>query len=72
VTSAFHMPRAVALFRKVGLRPVPAPADYEIKRSRETGITPETFQPHADNFKRTEKAAYEYLGLVWARLRGAI
>jgi uncharacterized SAM-binding protein YcdF (DUF218 family) len=40
VTSAAHMRRAIALFRKAGLDPIPA--------------------------------AYEYLGIAWAALRGKI
>lgn len=70
VTSAAHVPRAAALFRKRGLHPIPAPADFEIKGGG--GFTPLRLYPYALNTVRTEKALYEYLGLAWARLKGAI
>ena len=31
VTSASHMLRAMALFRKQGMEPIPAPTDYMVK-----------------------------------------
>ncbi|MBT3822811.1 MAG: DUF218 domain-containing protein, partial [Nitrospinaceae bacterium] len=34
VTSASHMPRAMALFRKEKMRPIPAPTDHRIAKSR--------------------------------------
>lgn len=70
VTSASHMPRALALFHRRGMRPIPAPADYDLKGSG--GFAPSQLYPQAGNIRRAEKAMYEYLGLVWARLRGAV
>lgn len=70
VTSASHMRRAMALFQKQGLHPIAAPADYDIKES--AGFGPGQFHPKAENLRRAEEATYEYLGLAWARLRGAI
>lgn len=70
VTSASHMPRAMALFQRRGLRPVPVAADYDIKFS--PGVSPEQFHPHPENIRRANEAAYEYLGMAWARLRGSI
>ena len=34
VTSAAHMPRSMTHFRKLGLEPIPAPADFQAKRDR--------------------------------------
>jgi len=73
VTSAVHMPRAVAMFRKAGLRPIPAPAEYN---SDICGV-PEPFRPwslypNAVDLLKAERAIYEYLGLLWARIRGII
>jgi uncharacterized SAM-binding protein YcdF (DUF218 family) len=70
VTSASHTPRAMALFRKRGLHPIAAPADYDIKEPRTYSLN--QLHPKAINVQRVEEAAYEYLGLAWARLRGAI
>lgn len=70
VTAASHIPRSMALFQKRGLHPIAAPADYDIKRSGAERFS--SFQPKAANVSRVEEAAYEYLGLAWARLRGAI
>jgi uncharacterized SAM-binding protein YcdF (DUF218 family) len=68
VTSASHMPRAVQLFRAQGLRPIPAPTDYR------TGllhfISAESFYPSSGSLAKSERAIYEYLGMLWARFRG--
>ena len=71
VTSASHMPRAMALFRKHGMEPIPAPTDYMVKE-REGGLTPGVFFPGAGSLEKAERAVHEYLGLVWAWLRGQI
>jgi len=70
VTSASHMPRCMALFKRLGMDPIPAPGDYQVKESQE--ISPGNFYPSASNIEKAERAFYEYLGLAWAKLRGAI
>jgi len=70
VTSASHMPRSIALFEKRGMRPIPAPTDYWVKKRQR--ISPGIFFPNADNLRKAEKAFHEYLGLAWAKLRGQI
>jgi uncharacterized SAM-binding protein YcdF (DUF218 family) len=70
VTSAFHMPRAMALFRKRGLQPIPAPSDFPAREPQ--GFNPDGFLPRASSLGQVETALHEYLGLAWARLRGAI
>jgi uncharacterized SAM-binding protein YcdF (DUF218 family) len=70
VTSAYHMPRAMAMFRKEGIRPIPAPADYRAKRS--SVRSPQSFFPHAANIDHAHAAVHEYLGMMWGRLRGQI
>jgi uncharacterized SAM-binding protein YcdF (DUF218 family) len=70
VTSATHMPRSMALFRKQGLDPVPAPTGHIIKKKGGFGLG--KFFPGAGELSQTERAVYEYLGMVWARLRGQI
>jgi len=71
VTSASHMPRAVALANKLGLRPIPAPADYKVKKDTEP-LGPADFFPNSTNIMKMELAMHEYLGIAWARLRGRI
>ena len=71
VTSASHMPRAMALFRKHGMEPVPAPTDYMVN-SREGGLTPGVFFPGADSLEKVERVVHEYLGMVWAWLNGQV
>ena len=71
VTSASHMQRAMALFKKNGMEPIPAPTDYLVK-DREGGLTPGVFFPGAGSLEKAERAIHEYLGLIWAWLRGQI
>lgn len=70
VTSAEHMPRAMALFAKQGMRPVPAPTVYRCNTPRDR----ERFDsiPKSGNISTAEHAVYEYLGIIWAWLRGQI
>jgi uncharacterized SAM-binding protein YcdF (DUF218 family) len=70
VTSAAHMPRSMALFRKRGLQPIPAPADFLLKET--AGPGPGRFFPHASSLRGVEAAWHEYLGMAWAWLRGEI
>ncbi len=70
VTSAFHMPRAMSLFRKQGLEPVPAPTDQQV--SQMSKWAPPDFFPSSSALLKWELAEHEYLGLAWARLRGEI
>ena len=70
VTSASHLHRALRLFIKQGLSPVPAPAGYMCKTS--SGISYQDFIPSAYNLIRSERAIYEYMGLAWASFRGLI
>ena len=66
VTTASHMLRAVKLFEREGLAPIPAPACYRDKGE------PEYFLPFADNIKTCHLAVHEYLGLAWAFVRGQV
>ena len=68
VTSASHMPRAMGLFRKHGMDPIPAPTDYMVKE-REGGLSPGVFFPSAGSLEKAERVIHEYLGIVWARIR---
>jgi uncharacterized SAM-binding protein YcdF (DUF218 family) len=70
VTSAAHMPRAMALFAQRGMHPLPAPADYLYRVPQRR--SPGQYFPRADSLKGAEAAVHEYLGLAWAWLRGLI
>ena len=70
VTSAVHMPRSMALFRKSGLQPIPAPSGFLGREPQ--GFDPSSSFPGAEGLGQLEIALHEYLGLAWAWLRGAI
>jgi uncharacterized SAM-binding protein YcdF (DUF218 family) len=67
VTSAMHMPRAMAMFKKAGMNPIAAPTDY--LASDEVSDMLGLF-PRAEAGWMIERALHEYLGLFWARIRG--
>ena len=65
VTSAFHMPRAMEVFRRLGMDPVPAPCGHEYR-----GIyTPYDYIPQAVNLWHSAHALREYLAILWYRIR---
>jgi uncharacterized SAM-binding protein YcdF (DUF218 family) len=70
VTSAFHMPRSMALFQKQGMHPIPAPSGYRVKSRKE--VNPFMFFPDSGGIEKMEFAVHEYLGMLWAKLRGRI
>ncbi|MGR3176677.1 MAG: ElyC/SanA/YdcF family protein [Candidatus Anammoxibacter sp.] len=70
VTSASHMPRSMALFKKLGMNPIPAPTGHHVK-ARQT-FSPGLFSPNGQEITKAESAFYEYMGLAWAKLRGQI
>ena len=69
VTSASHMPRAMGLFRKQGMEPIPAPTDYMF-RDREGGFRLGMFIPSAGALEKVGRAVHEYLGILWGKVRG--
>lgn len=62
VTSALHMPRAMALMQRAGARPIPAPTDHLVRAS----LTLEwgAWVPRLDALRATEEAVQECLGLA--------
>ena len=70
VTSALHMPRALATFRSAGIDAVPAATDYTvIYRDWRTLID---FLPDARALSRTTDAIKEYIGYAYYRWQGWI
>ncbi len=70
VTSASHMPRSMALFRKQGMDPVPAPTGHFYTKSNR--FRPDFLYPDGFAFEKTERTVYEGIGLLWSKLRGDI
>ena len=67
VTSARHMPRAAAVFRKAGVDLVPAPTDFRIAARP---FSPWRLLPDMEALDASSRAVKEYAGLVVYRLRG--
>lgn len=70
VTSASHMPRSVALFKKQGMKPIPAPVGNLVKKRQE--INPGMFFPNIYALRKSQRAVHEYMGIVWGKIRGQI
>jgi uncharacterized SAM-binding protein YcdF (DUF218 family) len=67
VTSAFHMPRAVAAFRAAGFPIEPYPVDW---RTRGSADVTALFGSLSDGLVMTDVAVHEWVGLVAYRLAG--
>jgi len=65
VTSASHMPRAMAHFRAAGLAPVAAPTHYLAGNDSTDDLS--YWVPSAKNFRKTERALYETMGRLALR-----
>lgn len=63
VTSAWHMPRAVRNFRKLGIDVIPAPTDFRIKPGK---FWVSDILPSANNLRISETALHEYLGILYS------
>ena len=68
VTSAWHMPRAMALFRSAGLAPLPCPADFTSHTDDDVHWTDYFFE--LSSLERSTWAVHERLGYLWIWLRG--
>ncbi len=69
VTSAWHLPRAAALFRQAGVEIVPVPADYLARPDDDTPLQRWTTWD-IESLNRSSRANKEWLGALWAKLRG--
>lgn len=67
VTSAWHMPRAMGLFRKAGFDVVPWPVDY---RTAGPGDAWTLFSSPGEGLTRLEAALREWFGMAFNRLSG--
>jgi uncharacterized SAM-binding protein YcdF (DUF218 family) len=76
VTSAAHMPRSLAIFRRAKIDAIPAPADFmvsdrnliESSYSKQSRIL--SLIPTAESLDFTTQALKEYIGMFIYRLRG--
>lgn len=69
VTSAFHMPRSIALFRAADFAVVPWPVDYRTSGREGIGLLRDN---PADSLQTATTAIREWIGLVAYRLSGRI
>lgn len=69
VTSAFHMPRSVALFRRQGIAVLAWPTDFRSKGNEAFGLS---LADPVENLSVTSTAMREWIGLVAYRLAGQI
>ena len=70
VTSAFHMPRAMGLFRHLGMEPIPAPCNYLGNWTTQPFVM--EISPDTGALLQSEVALHERLGMIWERLRGQL
>jgi uncharacterized SAM-binding protein YcdF (DUF218 family) len=68
VTSAWHLPRAMALCARAGLQPVACPADFGFKETTRGSSVWLTWDLEA--LERSTRAIHERLGRGWATIRG--
>ncbi len=61
ITSAFHMPRSVGLFRKAGFDVVPWPSDYRTSGKESVGISRDN---PLDSLQNMSIALREWIGLL--------
>lgn len=61
VTSAGHMPRAMMVFEKQGLQPIPAPTDYRTRKN----ILATAYLPNQTHLALSDLAVHEYAAILW-------
>jgi len=58
VTSATHMPRAIGLFKRMGVRPIAAPTDF-------LDLPAQWWRFSAYYLHNADRALHEYVGMLW-------
>ncbi|WP_372934703.1 ElyC/SanA/YdcF family protein [Mariniphaga sediminis] len=64
VSSALHMPRAMYLFRKMGLSPIATPTNYRVKKGTQSAFR--VALPSENNVEKISALMHEVTGIVWA------
>lgn len=79
VTSAFHMPRSVALFEAQGCPVIPAPVDFSITKQGWDSLTHPTIEefvinlmPSYTHLSTVTKTMKEYLGMIYYHFSGVL
>ncbi|HMQ06362.1 MAG TPA: ElyC/SanA/YdcF family protein [Saprospiraceae bacterium] len=65
VTNDLHMPRAVQLFRKRGLEPVPAPGGSILRKDLRKPRW--GWSSDVSNFDKFKASIHEYIGMIWGK-----
>jgi uncharacterized SAM-binding protein YcdF (DUF218 family) len=63
VTSAYHMRRAMMLFKRAGLEVIPFRVDFQVSEGRKLSIL--DFMPQGDSLRQTETALREVYGYLY-------
>ena len=66
VTSAYHMPRSVIVFEKIGMNVVPYPVDFKVSHTDYIFLD---FLPRMESLENSYRALHEYMGMVYYSLR---
>lgn len=66
VTNALHMPRAMYLFRSVGVNCIPAPTNFRVKVQPKTSTY--NFKPSIEKLRISSELMHEYVGIIYAWL----
>lgn len=79
VTSAFHMPRSVALFEARGCQVTPAPVDFSVTTDSWDALSHPTVEefivnllPSYTHISSVTKTMKEYLGMIYYHLTGVL
>jgi uncharacterized SAM-binding protein YcdF (DUF218 family) len=70
VTSASHISRSMALFKKEGMNPIAAPVGTAV-RGRES-LALSNLYPQPGSLLKAQTAVWEYLALAWSKLRSRV
>jgi uncharacterized SAM-binding protein YcdF (DUF218 family) len=68
VTSAFHMPRSIWLFKQLGMNPIAAPTQFLGKNNNPVFW----YIPKTTNLINSDLAIHEYLGMAWTKIASKI
>lgn len=76
VTSAMHMPRSMAIFKRLGINAIAAPTDYRISQleleqpNHQTEAAILSLIPNEESLGLTTQAIREYIGILVYKMRG--